>query len=620
MTKTVADIAVSVTADIGPLVTGLARAQAATGKFERAMKTIGARMQAVGASASALGARMSIVSAAMGAVTAAAFALTRQGAELGDAIDNASRAAGMAPGYFQEMQYAIGEVADITDDEFNAAMVRMGRVLGEAKSGSAGAVKAMEAIGISAADIASGSVTTQQALDAYLVTIGEMTDPALAAAISTDLFGKSGARMGALLVGASGQVADLRDRARELGIVMTDEAVAAAAQFEDKMGELSKQFDAVKIAIATVLLPVMVNELIPVLQDQVIPAMIAVIQQIGEWVDWFRALPAPVKEAVGVIAGLFAVGGPLLIAIGAVSMAFGALVAAGGPIMLFVAVAATATAVWVAWGDDISAAVGGAIDFVTGKFEAFLALVDRILTKLKEWKASAAEVLQYQPAGEGGFAPDDAANMPQVQGYGDAILNGGGAGADELGANIGNSVAQAARDALGIQSPSTVFAEIGADIGAGLAQGIASSHQMVTDAVQVMGHGAVQATDSMASQMLGILGQMFQGSKEIAAAQALVNAWAGASEALKLPFPSNMLAFGKVLATGMSAVRSIKSASPGKGGGGSSSGGGASAAAPTYSANVTLVGDSFTGDSVAELFRQLNEGLGRGFNINLARA
>jgi hypothetical protein len=619
MTKTVADIAVSVTADIGPLVTGLARAQAATGKFERAMKTVGSRMQAVGASAYALGTRMSIVSAAMGAVTAAAFALTRQGAELGDAIDNASRAAGLAPGYFQEMQYAIGEVADISDEDFNAAMVRLNRTLGEAKAGSTSAAKAMEAIGISAADIASGSVTTQQALDAYLVTMGEITDPALAAAVSADLFGKAGARMGGLMAGASGQVADLRDRARELGVVMSDDAVAASAQFDDKMRELAKQFDAVKIAIATVLLPVMVNELIPALQDQVIPAMVAVIQQVGELIKAFQQLPAPVQAAAGVLAAVFAIGGPVLVGIGLVASAL----AAGGPLLVgiaaFTAGAGLSLAAWVAWGDQIGPVIARAVGFIIGQFNGLLLVLDKIKAAIT-WIKDAASTLQYQPAGAGGFAPDDNANLPQVQGYGDAILNGGSAGADELGTNIGNSVAQAARDALGIQSPSTVFAEIGADIGAGLAQGIASSQQVVTDAVQVMGQGAVQATDSMASQMLGILGQMFQGSKEIAAAQALVNAWAGASEALKLPFPSNLLAFGKVLATGMSAVRSIQSASPGKGGGGSSSGGVASAAAPTYSANVTLVGDSFTGDSVAELFRQLNEGLGRGFNINLARS
>ena len=42
--------------------------------------------------------------------------------------------------------------------------------------------------------------------------------------------------------------------------------------------------------------------------------------------------------------------------------------------------------------------------------------------------------------------------------------------------------------------------------------------------------------------------------------------------------------------------------------------------APQYSANVTLVGETFTGDRVAQVFRDLHEGLGRGFQINLNRA
>jgi hypothetical protein len=622
MVKTVADIAVNVTADIGPLVTGMAKAEASMSRFDRVAKAVSARLAGFGDRATALGAKMSAATAAIGAATAAAFALTKQAADLGDQIGNAARAAGMAPEYFQEMRYAIGEVADITDEDFASAMVRMNRVLGEAKEGSDSAVKALAALGITQDQVASGTLTSQQVLDAYVATMGNVTDPAIAAAISTDLFGKAGARMGGLMAGAAGQVGDLRDRARELGIVMSDEAVAASEQFNDKMGELSRQFDAVKIAIATVLMPVIVNDLIPVLQTRVIPAVVQVINKIGEWIEWFQALPGPVQEAVGAVAALFAVGGPLLIAIGATATAISALVAASGPIGLFIAAAGVLTAAWVAFGDDIQAAVGGAIEFISAKIDAFLATLDTIIDKLRQWRDMAKEATGYQPAGAGGFAPDDAANLPQVQGMGTAILNGGSAGADTLGTTIGDTVAQAARDALGIKSPSTVFAEIGVNIGEGLAQGIASTQGLVASSVTTLGDTAVTATGGMATQVLGILGNMFEGSKAIAGAQALVNAWAGASEALKMPYPQNLLAFGKVLATGMSAVRNIKGAKIGGGSGAASAagGGGASVTAPSYTANVTLVGESFSGDQVANLFRQLNEGLGRGFQINLAQS
>ena len=136
----------------------------------------------------------------------------------------------------------------------------------------------------------------------------------------------------------------------------------------------------------------------------------------------------------------------------------------------------------------------------------------------------------------------------------------------------------------------------------------------------------VEATHQakMGSQMregvattIGALSQLFNKSKPLAIASALVNTWQGMTEALKLPFPKNIAAAATTLATGMNAVRNIKSTSPG--GGGSTSGsigaggaGGAAAAAPQQNVqtlNFTLTNDSFgIGQNlVRQIAAQLNE-------------
>jgi hypothetical protein len=126
------------------------------------------------------------------------------------------------------------------------------------------------------------------------------------------------------------------------------------------------------------------------------------------------------------------------------------------------------------------------------------------------------------------------------------------------------------------------------------------------------------------------MGQLFKGSKVIAIAQALINAWQGATEALKLPFPSNLAAFASVLATGLGAVQSIKSTNPG-----SSTGAGApaaaaaapAAAAPAAAAagapaaqpgtvfQVSLVGDSFSRAGLGSLIDMLNQATKQGHRI-----
>jgi len=121
-------------------------------------------------------------------------------------------------------------------------------------------------------------------------------------------------------------------------------------------------------------------------------------------------------------------------------------------------------------------------------------------------------------------------------------------------------------------------------------------------------------------------GRLLAIAKSFGAAQALVAAYQAAAQALATPgiTPLGQLAaYAKILGAGLSAVSAIKGVTAGGSSSGGRSGGGASAASaptPAYTANVTLVGNSFTGDNIAQLFRDLNEGLGRGFNINMARA
>jgi tape measure domain-containing protein len=68
------------------------------------------------------------------------------------------------------------------------------------------------------------------------------------------------------------------------------------------------------------------------------------------------------------------------------------------------------------------------------------------------------------------------------------------------------------------------------------------------------------------------------------AAQALINTYVGASEALKLPFPANLAAAAKVIAAGMGFISAIRGSSTSGGGGGGSV---STSSAPTGASGVT---------------------------------
>jgi hypothetical protein len=124
----------------------------------------------------------------------------------------------------------------------------------------------------------------------------------------------------------------------------------------------------------------------------------------------------------------------------------------------------------------------------------------------------------------------------------------------------------------------------------------------------------------MASAMQGGNEEMLKISKAFGAAQALISAWQGAAEALKLPFPSNIAAFAKVLSTGLGAVNAIKGARKGgstSGGGSGTSAAAAAPASPTQTMNFTITNDPFgMGERFArQLASQLNEAQRNGSSI-----
>jgi hypothetical protein len=651
MTKVVGDIAIEVGADIGPLVREMSRGVGVLDRFDGAAKKLSRGLDRFGRSTMDLGKKMSVVSAGIAAVAGATFALAKNSADAGDAIAKNARAAGVSADYYQELSYAIGQVTDMTGEELDVALVRLTKTIGEAAEGSKTAADALDKLGFSQSQIASGTITTQQAFDAYVAKLDGTASATEAAALSTDLFGKAGARMGGQLIGAGAEVQRLKNDAQSLGLVMSQEALNASEKFGDQVDTLQQSFGAVTRVIGAELLPLFTEWLIPTLQDKVIPAMASVAESIRDWVRWFNDLDPAIKDVVGWITAAFGIGGPILVAIGLVSGAISAIfMGPGAPLVLLAAAITAGVLVWQEWGDDIKAAVGAAIDWISTKFEEFRQLMRRVQQTAVEMGKAIAEAFSVDPEVGAGFAGRfgglgaSAGGGNQGSGEGGA---GGAMGGQMMGAAIVNGmvlgavdslnknretlmatfaqVPQIARDVLGIQSPSTVFAEIGRFLGLGMAQGITDSTAVVKTAMDGMTGAAKDSADVGVSEVLSSLGGLFQGSKKISAGIALVNSWLAFTEVLSdrslagQPLKRFSMA-AAALASGFNAVKNIKAAQPGGGGAGgvgTAAGASGSAPAPATTMNFTIQNDPFGyGERLARsLASQMNDARRNGSQI-----
>jgi hypothetical protein len=136
--------------------------------------------------------------------------------------------------------------------------------------------------------------------------------------------------------------------------------------------------------------------------------------------------------------------------------------------------------------------------------------------------------------------------------------------------------------------------------------------------------GALSSVLSAGEEIIGALGatnkKALRVAKVFGAAQALISAYQGAAEALKLPFPKNLAAAATVLAKGIGFVQAIKGVNEGgttSGGRGGGAATGGAAASPTQTLNFTVQNDpfGFGANIVRQIATQLNESARNGSTI-----
>jgi hypothetical protein len=286
----------------------------------------------------------------------------------------------------------------------------------------------------------------------------------------------------------------------------------------------------------------------------------------------------------------------------------------------------------------VDALILGGVDIVAGVDAAALAAA-KLAANLN---ISLAEALKLQALGQDPLDPFGGAGrfIPSDRGYPDEPGGGGGGG----GADPLISELESVQNALMTQEEKQIesFQRQQATLQQALEQRLLTQQEYnaLMEQAQSQHADKMTAIDAYrygtdlqkADQFLGDMASAFQSgnedmlriSKAFGAAQALVSAFTGAAEALKLPFPQNLAAFAKVLATGLGAVQSIKGVTPG-GGGASAAGAVASAAAAPAPAplNVRLSGmsaDEFiSGASLESLFDRLQDEAGdRGLRVSFA--
>lgn len=238
----------------------------AGGKFEK----FGSVMKSVG---KALAVTMAAIGTAAVAAGKQLWDMANGVAEAGDAIDKTSQKIGISAESYQEWDYVFQRCgADVNN--LQTGMKKLSGVITDAAGGSDSAAQKLSAVGLSIEDLNGKSQDEQ--LSIVISALQDMESGAARTAAANDLLGKSAVDMAAVLNMSAEETEALKQEAQDYGMVMSNEAVAASAAFEDSLTRMQGTMSGLKNRMVGELLPG-ITEILDGLSD-----LVAGNEQAGE--------------------------------------------------------------------------------------------------------------------------------------------------------------------------------------------------------------------------------------------------------------------------------------------------------------------------------------------------
>ena len=182
-------------------------------------------------------------------VASSLWDLAKETSAAGDRIDKMSQSLGMSRKAYQEWDYILAQSgADV--DSLGQTM----KTMNEAITGnSAETAVALSKLGLSAAKLQ--NLSPEEQFEEIVKAFQKMPPSAQKSQYAMLLFGRNAQSLMPLLNSASGSVDDLRNRAHELGLIMSDEDVDASVAFGDALDDLGRVWTAIKQKFGAQMLP-----------------------------------------------------------------------------------------------------------------------------------------------------------------------------------------------------------------------------------------------------------------------------------------------------------------------------------------------------------------------------
>ena len=164
-------------------------------------------------------------------------------AAYGDNIDKMSQRLGLSYEGFQKWDYILGQ-SGVDIDSMQTGLKTLTNQLDDARNGSADAQARFEALGLSLEDI--NNMSREEVFESVIAGFQQMEDSTERAALANDLFGRSGQNLTPLFNTSIEETQALAQAAEDLGLIMSDDAVKASADYQDALDTMQRSMAGLK--------------------------------------------------------------------------------------------------------------------------------------------------------------------------------------------------------------------------------------------------------------------------------------------------------------------------------------------------------------------------------------
>lgn len=192
------------------------------------------------------------------AVSGALYAVAQSTANAGDDAAKTGQAIGLTAEQVQEYRHA-ADLSGVSSEDLTTSLRRVSQAARDAARGTGTAKDTLDELGISLTGADGKLKTTDQMVEAIADRFQKLPNGPEKTAAAMDLFGRSGAKMIAMLNAGGDGIREMRQEARDLGVVIDNDTAAATEEFNDTLYRLKQFLTGLKHLAGAEIIPIFIE-------------------------------------------------------------------------------------------------------------------------------------------------------------------------------------------------------------------------------------------------------------------------------------------------------------------------------------------------------------------------